>query len=60
MSQRDPSDEKAYWLARSPQERLEAIEVMRQALYGYDPSSARLQRILTVTELQRATDPRAQ
>jgi hypothetical protein len=52
----DPSDEKAYWLARSPQERLEAIEVMRQALYGYDPSSTPLQRILTITELKKVPE----
>jgi hypothetical protein len=45
------SDEKAYWLSKSPEERLEAVELMRQINYGYDPSSARLQRVLTVTQL---------
>lgn len=49
-----PSDEKAYWLTRSPLERLEAIEVMRQILYGYNPSSARLQRVLTIAQLERS------
>jgi hypothetical protein len=49
----DPSDEKAHWLARSPLERLEAIEVMRQILYGYNPASSRLQRVLTVAQLER-------
>lgn len=47
----DESDEKAYWLSKTPHERLEAIEFMRQILYGYDPSSTRLQRVLTITEL---------
>ncbi len=47
----DESDEKAYWLSRTPQERWQAIEVMRQIIYGYDPSSARLQRVLEVAEL---------
>ena len=47
----DESDEKAYWLSRSHQERLQAIELMRQNIYGYDPASTRLQRVLTITEL---------
>jgi hypothetical protein len=32
------SDEKAYWLSKSPAERLEALELMRQMVYGYDPA----------------------
>ena len=47
----DESDEKAYWLSKTPAERLEALELMRQILYGYDPSSTRLQRVLEVDEL---------
>lgn len=46
----DESDEKAFWLARSPDERLQALELMRQSIYGYDPATTRLQRILTITE----------
>lgn len=46
----DPSDEKQYWLSKTPYERLEAIEVMRQIIYGYDPATARLQRIFEVVE----------
>jgi hypothetical protein len=45
----DESDENRYWHSKTPQERLEAVELMRQINYGYDPSS-RLQRILTVAE----------
>ena len=45
------SDEKAYWLSKSPAERLEALELMRQMIYGYDPARTRLQRILTVASL---------
>jgi hypothetical protein len=44
-SLRDPSDEKAYWLSKTPQERLEALELMRQIVYGYDPATTRLQRV---------------
>jgi len=42
----DPSDEKAYWLSRSPADRLAALELMRRILYGYNPATARLQRVL--------------
>lgn len=45
------SDQKAYWLSKSPAERLEAVELMRQMIYGYDPARDRLQRILTVVRL---------
>ncbi len=47
----DESDEKAYWLSKTPYERLEAVEVMRQIIYGYDPSSTRLQRLFAVAQL---------
>jgi hypothetical protein len=46
----EPSDEKAYWLSRSPAERWRAVELIRQVLYGYDPATAGLRRVLTVAE----------
>ena len=46
----DEADERAYWLNQSPQQRLLALEQMRQIIYGYDPSTTRLQRVLTITE----------
>ena len=49
----DASDEKAYWASKTPVERLHAMEMMRQALYGYDPVTDRLQRVLTVIELEQ-------
>jgi hypothetical protein len=48
----EESDEIAYWHSKIPQERIEAIEVMRQIVYGYDPISTRLQRVLEITELE--------
>ena len=45
------SDEKEYWLSKTPEERLQALELMRQIVYGYDPATARLQRVLEITEL---------
>jgi hypothetical protein len=49
-SVREPSDEKAYWLAKTPQERLQAAELMRQIVYGYNPSTTRLQRVLEIAQ----------
>ncbi len=46
----DETDEKIYWLNQSPTQRLEALELMRKIVYGYDPLTTRLQRILTITE----------
>jgi hypothetical protein len=45
----DQSDEKSYWLSKTPYERLEAVELMRQIIYGYNPSATRLQRVLEIT-----------
>ena len=47
----DDSEEKEYWGRKSPAERLEAVERMRQIIYGYDPSTSRLQRVLTTARL---------
>jgi hypothetical protein len=46
----DESDEKAYWATQSPRARLEALELMRQVVYGYDPIADRIQRVLEVVE----------
>lgn len=46
----DPSDENDYWQRQTPEARWEALELMRQVVYGYDPSTERLQR--TVTEMR--------
>ena len=43
--------DKAYWHSKTPQERMAALELMRQINYGYDPTTERLQRVLEVAEL---------
>jgi hypothetical protein len=45
-----PSGDKDYWLKKTPYERLAALEIMRQIVYGYDPLVTRLQRVLEVTQ----------
>jgi len=44
------SDDKGYWLAQSPYERLRAVETLRTLNYGVRQSTARLQRVLEVTQ----------
>lgn len=44
------SDEVEFWLSKSPSERLDALETLRQIFYGYDPAATRLQRIFEIAE----------
>jgi hypothetical protein len=46
------SDELEYWLSKTPGQRMEALELVRQIVYGYDPATTRLQRVLEVAELE--------
>jgi hypothetical protein len=55
----DESDETAYWLSKTPYERLQAVELMRQVIYGYEPASARLQGVLEVVELRDLNEPKS-
>jgi len=48
----DESDEKAYWLARTPYERLRQVEILRRINYGHR-ATARLQRVLEITEREK-------
>jgi hypothetical protein len=40
----------AYWRQRTPDERLEALELSRQIAYGYDPTAHGLSRLFEVAE----------
>jgi hypothetical protein len=51
MGTLDDDDARAYWRSRTPLERLEALEFLRQVMYGYDPVADRLQRVLEVVKL---------
>jgi hypothetical protein len=45
--------DRAYWHSRTPLERLEALELMRQLAYGYeDPTASRLERVLEFARLK--------
>jgi hypothetical protein len=47
---RDEPDDLEYWLSKTPLERWEAAEKIRQIVYGYDPSTARLERVIEVIQ----------
>jgi hypothetical protein len=46
----DPLENTRYWLTKTPQERWDAIEYLRQVAYGYDPTRTRLQRVFEITQ----------
>lgn len=52
LSQAD--DEKEYWLSKTPHERLRAVELIRQTIYGYTPTSGRLQRVFEVAKREQS------
>lgn len=54
VSLHEADDDVEFWRTKTPQERLRALEFLRQTLYGYDHTTARLQRVLTVAKLQRS------
>jgi hypothetical protein len=46
----DPTPDKEFWWSKTPDERLAALEMMRQIAYGYDPITARIPRVLEILE----------
>jgi hypothetical protein len=44
------SDDNEFWQSRPPEERLVALELLRQIAYGYEPNTIRLQRVLEIVE----------
>ena len=46
----EDSNEPEFWRVKTPSERMEALELMRQMIYGYDPATTRLQRVLEVAQ----------
>lgn len=49
VSQIDKSNDKEYWLKKTPIERLRQIEILRRINYGHR-ATVRLQRVLEYTE----------
>ncbi len=40
-----------YWLSKTPEERISALEILREINYGYNPATDRLQRFFEIAEL---------
>jgi hypothetical protein len=51
-SLRDSEDYK-FWKDKTYLQRLGALEFLRRTIFNYDPSSERLQRVFTITELKK-------
>lgn len=49
--QEQEAEERRYWRSKTPHERLQAVEAMRQIVYGYNHATTRLQRVLEVAGL---------
>jgi hypothetical protein len=47
----DDGDARRCWRARTGEDRLAALEFLRQVMYGYDPAADRIQRVLETAEL---------
>jgi len=50
---RSKPNDRLHWLSKTPDERFEALEILRQIAYGYDPATGRLQRVFEVAKLDR-------
>lgn len=46
-------EEKKYWHSKTPHERLQAVELMRQLNYDYDPATDRIQRTIEVVKREQ-------
>ncbi len=55
----DDAGVNAYWLSRTPHERLQHVEALRRMNYG-DRATARLQRVLEVVQDPESLVPRRQ
>jgi len=52
VSLTDDSGEKAYWLVRTPQERLKQVEILRRINYG-NKSAARIEKVFEIVEREQ-------
>lgn len=54
----DPSGDLAYWRTRTVEERLEALEALRQQTYGYDDETVpQMERVIHIIQRDTQGDP---
>ena len=51
-SLQESNGETEYWLSKTPEERIIAVEFLRQLMYDYDPATERLQRVFETAEFK--------
>jgi len=52
VSLQESDNDIEYWLSRTPEERIIAVEFLRQLIFNYDPSTERLQRVFETAEFK--------
>jgi hypothetical protein len=52
ISSMENENDVLYWLSKTPEERILAIEFLRQLIFSYDPSTERLQRVFETAEFK--------
>jgi hypothetical protein len=55
ISLTESENDVGYWLSKTPEERILAIEFLRQLIFGYDPSTERLQRVFETAEFKTSS-----
>jgi hypothetical protein len=48
----ESNNDMEYWLSRTPEERIIAVEFLRQLIFNYDPTTERLQRVFETAEFK--------
>jgi hypothetical protein len=52
VSLQESDNDTEYWLSRTPEERIIAVEFLRQLIFNYDPATERLQRVFETAEFK--------
>ena len=52
VSLKESDNDNEYWLSRTPEERILAVEFLRQLIFNYDPATERLQRVFETAEFK--------
>ena len=52
-------DDREYWLSKTPEERVEAVEIMRRMHYGDLPGLQRVAKVITLNSIQHQDTEKA-
>ncbi len=51
-SLKDSSEEDRYWHSKTPEERMQALEIMRRMVYGEARTNEPMQKVIEVVDLE--------